>query len=689
MKTILRNLCLTSFALISAGQASAVPVVLDTLVHVGDKFSIAELSRGLAGDYFVESSDVNVVKIDNDSVYVTASYYDGNGEYAEKQASLLLYNAATNIPLAGVNVKVAPEARLSEAKTYTNPTDLQMESIEFTRTFKDNSVNTWQTIYLPFAIDIEAHADEFSVARLYGYDYIRDTNKDGIVGKGDSMFVIQKIATSGITNPNEPLLVRPNHAGEITFRAANNTLAAAKRNIIKMADTEFYNADKIYEIVCTYDVDTLKPGGNNFYIAANGKFSMRTATGTSLNYVPYRWYIHADSKTDEVFESYDASGLRHTVANANFETAKKIETVYVKGDREFDVDKFCYYVNCAPFEPLSSIESSDEQVAWIESGAVRTCQVVFDGHEDYLACEKRCKLTLRTEFGSVTVVNLVVTPNVAKLSEAKTYTTPERMHFDTVEFTRTFKANSVDTWQTIYLPFAFNIEEHSNDLSVARYFGYGPYRDTNGDGVINSSDSSFVVFKKATSGITDPNEPLLVSPKYAGDITIRADYDYNTNSEFLYPAERKIEVVKDTTDRTFQIVCTYDVDTLQPGGNNFYVAANGKISMRTATGTSLNYIPYRWYYHVDSKTGEVFESYEASALRHTVKDESFEFPKEEVKEEISEDTTVVTSIKLIECDNIKEQVIYNINGVKFESLDNAPAGIYIINGKKIIINKNN
>ncbi|MCQ2198702.1 MAG: hypothetical protein MJZ19_03165 [Paludibacteraceae bacterium] len=701
MRTLLQKTAFTALAMLGISQASA--ITHD--VRVGEKYLTRELFKN---DFFYnrlngDSVDIKTVLdnggklvawnpevadlVDDDTIVVNAKYYDGQGQYFDNWATFgIVYPDFGNEVFDTVNVKVAPEARLSEAKTYTNPTDLQMESIEFTRTFSEKNVNTWQTIYLPFSIDIKAHAADFYVARLYGRDYVEDTNGDGIVGYGDDKWVIQKYETSGFTRANEPLLVSPKHAGEITFRAADNILAAAKNDTIRMADTIFSAADKVYEIVCSYDINVLAPNDNNYYVGASGALSYRT---TSANYIPYRWYYHTDSKVDSVYVKPSEGGMRqYVIVDTKFETAKPINTVEVYAGEIFDAEKFCYYVNCAPFAPLSSIESSDETVAWIESGVFHAAEFAYDGHGKISDSNRSCKLALRTEYGSVTVVNLVVKPNTAKLSEAKTYTNPDSLQLDGVEFARTFSEKNVNTWQTIYLPFAIDIKEHSKDFYVARLFGYGPVEDTNGDGVVNDDDDLWIVQKFASSGVTNPNEPLLVSPKYAGEITFRAA------DNVIVPAKNDTVVVKDSSDRTYEIVCTYDINVLAPNDNNYYVGASGALSYRT---TSANYIPYRWYYHTDSKFDSVYVKPSEGGLRqYVVVDESFEFPKADTIPVIGDDTTdvpggdttIVASIKLIECDNISEPEIYNVNGVKVKSLDNAPAGIYIVNRKKVLINKN-
>lgn len=55
---------------------------------------------------------------------------------------------------------------------------------------------------------------------------------------------------------------------------------------------------------------------------------------------------------------------------------------------------------------------------------------------------------------------------------------------------------------------------------------------------------------------------------------------------------------------------------------------------------------------------------------------------------IGEDLDEATAIKVVNGEVISsESNIYTINGMKIYSLENAPAGIYIVNGKKIFKNK--
>lgn len=227
-------------------------------------------------------------------------------------------------------VDIIPEARLSEANTYTNPDTLTMESIEFVRTFKDVSVDTWQTIYLPFAIDIKEHSKDFSVARLFGFGPVEDSNGDGVVNDDDDLWIVQRVKTSGVTRPNEPLLVRPKYAGDITFRAADNILAVAKNDTVIVMDT----TDRTFEIVCSYDINVLAPNDNNYYIGANGALSYRSTS--AADYIPYRWYYHVESKSGDVFVKPSESGLSQFVAVESFEFPKQ-DTIPVIGDDTTDI----------------------------------------------------------------------------------------------------------------------------------------------------------------------------------------------------------------------------------------------------------------------------------------------------------------------------------------------------------------
>jgi hypothetical protein len=48
-------------------------------------------------------------------------------------------------------------------------------------------------------------------------------------------------------------------------------------------------------------------------------------------------------------------------------------------------------------------------------------------------------------------------------------------------------------------------------------------------------------------------------------------------------------------------------------------------------------------------------------------------------------SSVTSGINAIDADNLAEKVVYNLQGVKIANTENLPAGIYIINGKKVLV----
>lgn len=251
-----------------------------------------------------------------------------------------------------------------------------------------------------------------------------------------------------------------------------------------------------------------------------------------------------------------------------------------------------------------------------------------------------------------------------ELTDGVPYVAPHEVNAENISYTRTFANAQIDNWQSIYVPFAIDVEKYKDDFDIAEIFTVSPIKDTNKDGKIDGSDELFTVISRLNTGKTIPNLPYVIRPKKSGDQIISIE-----NSSLKAAENGTIEF---STSRTsYTITGIYETTTLYPGDNNFYVTSTGGLSYRSTSPGDLK--PNKWYMHAESRG---YGEHAGNSSISQIKEMRFVVIGEEIDE--------VTAIKAASGELCVKDIIFTINGMKIESLDHAPAGIYIKNGKKII-----
>lgn len=227
---------------------------------------------------------------------------------------------------------------------------------------------------------------------------------------------------------------------------------------------------------------------------------------------------------------------------------------------------------------------------------------------------------------------------------------------DELKYTRTFSEQLTNKWNALYVPMSINIEDYLADFDFAEIFNVAPTEDTNGDGEINGSDDNKLIVNKLKTGTTVPNKPYLIRPKQAGT------YTFASADNVLYPAEGNSYSCSTMTDEyTFKgLYASKGV----VGNDQYYMTINGVLDYSPTNTITVK--PNRWIMTVKSRNGSS-SSANAKAMSLSV---------------IGEDEGT-TAIELVDAVR-NADVIYNLNGVKMDS-KNLPAGIYIKNGKKVIV----
>jgi hypothetical protein len=261
--------------------------------------------------------------------------------------------------------------------------------------------------------------------------------------------------------------------------------------------------------------------------------------------------------------------------------------------------------------------------------------------------------------------NVCVYPREVVLTDGNAYKNTVDFDAEKISYTRSF--SKAGAWQALYLPFAFDVEEYKSDFDIAEIYAICPTSDTNGDGVLDSSDDKKLILAPLNTGSTQPNAPYMIRPKAAKSYTIVSE---NTTL-----ASAEINEVEFATSRTqYSVKGIYAADFYAvPGDNNIYVTASGGFGR--AKNKNINVKPNRWILHEESK------NYCGSNSDSNSKLANFTI------EVLGEDLDETTAIKLINGETVSEGAkngsAYNLNGMKVDASKNLPSGIYIINGKKV------
>lgn len=229
------------------------------------------------------------------------------------------------------------------------------------------------------------------------------------------------------------------------------------------------------------------------------------------------------------------------------------------------------------------------------------------------------------------------------------------------QYIRTFSESNVGKWNALYVPFAIDV--NSEDYDIAEIFNLCPVKDTNGDGFIDSSDDNFLVVSVVKNGATLPNKPYLIRPKQAGEMNI------TIKDATIYPAsEEEGKVTCSTTRYEYVATGTYKGVTVAPN-SGYYVAANGKLTYSTSSSVSIK--PNRWVMTTSGKG-----DYASAPIESKANIGIFV---------LGEDEGDATAIANILSGKSADRGTYTIDGRKVADDVNLKAGIYIKNGKKIVI----
>ena len=254
--------------------------------------------------------------------------------------------------------------------------------------------------------------------------------------------------------------------------------------------------------------------------------------------------------------------------------------------------------------------------------------------------------------------DVVVYGSFAKLSVEVMTINDTDSHFSVIEDTECGSINYIryfaDTeWQALFVPFEIPVtEEFLADFEVADLNNVHQY-DHDDDGV---TDETVIEAFKITSGTLEANYPYLIRAKEAGEKSIVV------TDATLYTTEKN-SIDCSSVREKFTFTGTYSAissDALVPG-EGYYTLIDGEWQPVTE---DLTLGAFRFYLKVDNRNGDTMV---ANTIRMRV---------------VGDDDDNTTDIENSEIRKEKSEIIYDLQGRRVENL---AKGIYIINGKKIMI----
>ena len=216
----------------------------------------------------------------------------------------------------------------------------------------------------------------------------------------------------------------------------------------------------------------------------------------------------------------------------------------------------------------------------------------------------------------------------------------------------TYKRNFANTkWQALYVPFSMSYADWSNDFEIGLINDVNMY-DTDEDGEFDVTEIELLKLK---NGTLKPNTPYFIRAKSAGNKIITLE------DAILYTSEDNCIDCSSTRMR-FIFVGTYSgVSGSDMYENRYYALSGG--SLCTSYNSLVALKPMRWYMK--------FENRDCLVLN----------PPADVRIRIAgEDATEIADVKA----DKKVDMTYALDG-RVVNTDNLKKGMYIQNGKKVII----
>lgn len=249
----------------------------------------------------------------------------------------------------------------------------------------------------------------------------------------------------------------------------------------------------------------------------------------------------------------------------------------------------------------------------------------------------------------------VANDKIAIVENVSSYWNGSTKVYSEITYTRNY---SNTKWQSLYVPFTMRYEDWKDEYDIAYINSVRQY-DNDNDGTI---DETIMDVLQITGGELYPNMPYLIKAKTTGEKTITLQ-----NAMLYQTEENSLEC--STMLSTFTFTGTYStIPAATLKENGYYAMGGGGLIM--TNGTS-NLKPFRWYMGITSR----------SPMYNTSTDN----PSRISVHVIGEEDDMETSLYGVDREEELDDQIFNLNGQMMDASEPLTPGLYIKNGKKVII----
>ena len=152
----------------------------------------------------------------------------------------------------------------------------------------------------------------------------------------------------------------------------------------------------------------------------------------------------------------------------------------------------------------------------------------------------------------------------------------------------------------------------------------------------------------------------------------------------VYPAESK-SIDCSTVETQFALTGTYDVvPGVEMVSNKYYALSKGQLCYTTNINAYLN--PNRWYMKISERSSQVYYTVGLARVRVNVRGEANEdvLDEEVPGTELFDAEGAATCISDLISDDA-DAPVFTLEGIRVDATGTLRPGIYIKNGKKIIV----
>ena len=281
-------------------QACSNTIIPNTVTSIGNyAFSSCSLTSVIIpssvtniGNYaFLGCSSLTSVVIDNEDPFVF-----GNDAFFAISSDCVLtvpYGTKSAYIAAGWTTDVfkggiveAPKINLDDGQAYSFATDIELERITYSRTYKNTN---WQAWYVPFDVTLTGDVlAQFSFAKFAG-TYTEDD--------GTFFISVARMREGDVVKANTPYLVQAKTAGTEAqvLTLTDATLYAAQEKGFSMN-----SAEKTVTIQGIYNTKTATDEDHDWYAFGGGKY-IKASVGQALS--PYRFYMTITEREDNPYAS--------------------------------------------------------------------------------------------------------------------------------------------------------------------------------------------------------------------------------------------------------------------------------------------------------------------------------------------------------------------------------------------------